>query len=642
MAPVTTPTVWRTADVTALSAAAGNRAVAGRLSEASVAVQRSPESDVITALDNTIPYYRPNGELEKAWGVLNSLSMTDMLTTMRALDAKGRLAVLVTNTGAARKLNGARLLVAVAALRLSQSGKVGDPAELAKLAGQIEASGIGGQVAEIESFLRLPASTLTAQRPGVTEPDASQQGTIRSALEPASASAGAAAAPVAWDGAGTDVKAASNRAALKTALKAALEAHLAAVMPSIKKTAKAPKLPMTALEGAGKEAKRVVDATISGATAGAALTAGQASTRGSFNFAAGVNLVDLTDPRNYTPNPEDVASWIAETDRSAAKAATAHHFERTRSPVEQSFLDREVIAPFVAAHQADLALYDVLGFAITLEPGRVAIQPHIKGDAKKPKGGGPSPAERSRRWVEWETLVHEYIHTLEHSGFGAASKGRRVMKEGFCELFTKQVLTTQIPTAQSGDPALQVGVEGADPVGKPWPGFSASLVPSYSPRAYAAYLTSAEKVVSVTSLEAAKAAFFQGHVELIGLSPDGSMAPAVPAGSGELVTVPTGVTSVFALAVITNATSATILTANPGLKATDPLPASVRVPGAGTHILVAAEELRPTGGAIATQVEGPKEIGVQHGLAPDAIIRANPGKDWTKAKAGEHVIIPVH
>jgi hypothetical protein len=627
--------------VTALSGSAGNRAVADALTGRPV-LQRTPETDVIAALDNTIPYLRPNGELDKAWGVLNGLSMTDMLATMGALDAKGRLAVLVANPKEARKFGVARLLVGVATLRLSRSGKVGDPAELAKLAAQIEASGIGGQVAEIETFLRLPPSTLTSQRPGVNEPDATQQGTIRSALEPASASSGVAAPPLAWDGAGTDAKAAGNRKVLKTALGAALEAHLTAVMPSIKKTAKAPKLPMTALEGAGKEAKRVVDATISGVTGGAVLTSGQASTRAGFSFAAGTNLVDLTDPKNYTPNPEDVASWIAETDPAAARAASAHHFERTRSPAEQSFLDTEVIAPFVARHKADLALYDVLGFAITLEPGKVAIQPHIRGDNKTPKGGGPSPAERSRRWIEWETLVHEYIHTLEHPAFGEASKGRRVMKEGFCELFTKMVLTTAIPKAQAGDPALQVGVEGADSAGKPWPGFSGSLVPNYSPRAYAAYLASAEKVVSATSMEAAKASFFQGHVELIGLSPDGSMAPAVAPGSGELVTVPSGVTSVFALAVITNSTTAAILAANAGLKAADPLPATVRVPGVVTHTLVAAEELRPTGGAIATVVEGPTQIGTQHGLAPDAIIRANPGKDWTKAKAGDRVIVPVH
>jgi hypothetical protein len=139
-----------------------------------------------------------------------------------------------------------------------------------------------------------------------------------------------------------------------------------------------------------------------------------------------------------------------------------------------------------------------------------------------------------------------------------------------------------------------------------------------------------------------KAAFFQGHVELIGLAPDGSMAPGVTPGSGEMVTPPPGITSVFALAVILNSTTAAILAANPGLKADAALPATVRVPGVRHHTLVAAEELRPTGGVIASKVEGPTEIGAQHGCDPAAIIRANAGKDWSKAKAGERVLVPAH
>jgi hypothetical protein len=139
-----------------------------------------------------------------------------------------------------------------------------------------------------------------------------------------------------------------------------------------------------------------------------------------------------------------------------------------------------------------------------------------------------------------------------------------------------------------------------------------------------------------------KAAFFQGHVELIGLSPDGSMAPAVTPGSGEEVTPPAGVTTVFALAVILNASTAGILAANPGLKAGSTLPATVRVPGVRHHTLVAAREFRPTGGVMFEKVEGPDEIGAMHGVTPDAIRRANPGKDWTKAKGGERVLVPAH
>jgi hypothetical protein len=633
-----TPVVLRAADVTALGQAAGNRAVAGYLG---AVVQRSPESEIATALDAKIPFIRPNGDVKKAWGVLNGLDMTGILQTLDKVDAVGRLGVMTSNMKEASSFNVPRLNVAVTAQRLKKTGRTDDVGELNALATQIALAGIGNQVGEVEVYLRLPAAALADPRAGVSEPDPAKIGGIRSALEPAAAGA-APGATVAWDGAGTDATAAANRKALKTELLAALGAHLKKRMPGVRKLDKAPKLPMAAFEGAGQQAKRVVDAALGGVASGGVLTPGQASTRGAFNFTAGVNLVDLTDPAHYTPKPEDVADWISETDPAAAKAAKAHHFQPNRSPAEQAFLDTEVIKPFVATNKKDLELYDVLGFAITLGPGKVAIQPHVLGDMKKPKGGGPPPAERRARWVEWQTLVHEYIHTLEHSAFGDASQGRRVMKEGFCEFFTKEVLTAEIPKAQAGDPALQAGVEGTDPAGKPWPGFTKALVPDYHPRAYAAYLAEAEKIAAATSREAMKAAFFQGHVELIGLSPDGSMAPPVAPGSGELVTPPPGVTTVFTLAVILNSSTAGILAANPGLLATSPLPATVRVPGVRHHTLVSSKELRPTGGVMAEKVEGPTEIAAMHGVTPDAITRANPGKDWSKAKGGERVLVPAH
>jgi hypothetical protein len=633
-----TPVVLRAADVTALGQTAGNRAVAGHLG---LAVQRSPESEIATALDAKIPIVRPDGDVKKAWGVLNGLDMTGMLQTLDKVDAMGRLGVMTARMKDASGFNVPRLNVAVTAQRLRKSGRTDDPGELNALAAQIALAGIGGQVAEVEVYLRLPAAALADPRAGVTEPDPSKIGDIRSALEPAAAGA-APGTTVAWDGAGTDITAAKNRKALRIELLTAMTEHLRARMPGIRKIGKAPKLPMTAFEGAGKQAKRVVDAALGGVASGGVLTPGQASTRAAFNFTAGVNLVDLTDPANYTPKPEDVADWISATDPRAHAAAKAHHFQPNRSSAEENFLDTEVIAPFVATNQKNLELYDVLGFAITLEPGKVAIQPHVTGNMKPPKGGGPPPAERARRWVEWETLVHEYIHTLEHSAFGEASQGRRVMKEGFCEFFTKEVLTAEIPKAQAGDPTLQAGVEGTDPAGKPWPGFSKALVPDYHPGSYAAYLAEAEKIAAATSREAMRAAFFQGHVELIGLAPDGSMAPAVAPGSGEEVAPPPGVTTVFTLAVILNSSSAGILAANPGLKATSPLPATVRVPGVRHHTLVAAREFRPTGGVMAEKVEGPTEIAAMHGVTPDAITRANPGKDWSKAKGGERVLVPAH
>ena len=93
---------------------------------------------------------------------------------------------------------------------------------------------------------------------------------------------------------------------------------------------------MTSFEGAGREAKRMVDATFGATTGAAALTPGQSTGRAAFAFKAGTNLLDETDPKDYTPNPADIASWIAETDPKAFAAQKAHHFDKSRPAEERN------------------------------------------------------------------------------------------------------------------------------------------------------------------------------------------------------------------------------------------------------------------------------------------------------------------
>ena len=83
-----------------------------------------------------------------------------------------------------------------------------------------------------------------------------------------------------WDGDGASATAAANRAKLKTDLLAALAAHLKREMPRIRKLVKAPKLPMTSFEGAGRQAKRLVDGRFGALTSGAVLTSSQEAGRG--------------------------------------------------------------------------------------------------------------------------------------------------------------------------------------------------------------------------------------------------------------------------------------------------------------------------------------------------------------------------
>lgn len=113
-----------------------------------------------------------------------------MLTTMKALDARGRLAVLLASPQKARPFSVPRLL---------QGGKVGDAAALAALAalaGQVTASGIGAQVGEIEAFLRLHPSTLARLRLYPVRPRAPSGGErLRRRALPVGA-AGAASRPL--------------------------------------------------------------------------------------------------------------------------------------------------------------------------------------------------------------------------------------------------------------------------------------------------------------------------------------------------------------------------------------------------------------------------------------------------------------
>ena len=168
-------------------------------------------------------------------------------------------------------------------------------------------------------------------------------------------------------------------------------------------------------------------------------------------------------------------------------------------------------------------------------------------------------------------------------------------------------------------------------------------MPNYSAGSYAAYLSEAEKVAAATSPAAMRAAFFQGHVKLIGLAPDGSMAPPVTPGSGELVTPPSGVTSVFALGVILNFEHRRHPGGQPGAQGRR----TAAGHGAGARGARPTRWWRPRSSARRAaswprRPKGPTEVAAQHGVSPGAITRANPGKDWSKAKGGDHVLVPAH
>lgn len=525
-----------------------------------------------------------------------------------------------------------------------------------------EGCGSGCGTSQAPPLSSSPAtSTGTDFHGGVGRPTGSQISAIETALNPTSSGPGGAV--LTWDGLADPAK----RQQLKTELLTALQNHLNAVNPDMqaKQTAKAAGnvLSTTEQEGAGRAAKRYVDNMFGDLASSAVLTSSQEAARAAFRFQGGsgpgANLLDASDPsvRPLTPAlRDDLVDWITDTDPDARQAQRNHGFNRLRDPTNPADPERVFYearrAEFIGTgtNQADLDRYNQFGFSYSQQnPTRVLSQTAIPAGgalSNTPVNPGePSPAERRERWATWETLVHEYIHTLEHPSFTAASRGNRILLEGFCELFTKAVLaggSGGVSTAKAdGDTTLRHDVEGGD-----IPGFTPSFVPDYDPGSYTDYLTGAEAIVSEVGMQAARAAFFLGHVEAIGLKPDGTMIdPTAPDAdqflAPERVRIPASVTTVRRVAQMTGVGESEIVAANSGLAVGGTLPASAHttgltIPNTSYHRTVGARS------ATQHEVETKAKIAEQHGIAEADIVRANPALASREPSEGEWVLIPNH
>ena len=474
---------------------------------------------------------------------------------------------------------------------------------------------------------------------GTARPDATQQASIQSELHPTTAASGAPLPD--WDASvaasGTPAEKTARKDDLKTKVTDAMGVALDAEMPRMHDLAAAGRVPITSLEGPGKAAKKVVDKKFKEWISVAALTPSQSTLRHGFKFKGtnpGKNLFDANDPAQRAAaglpiDPADLASWLAET--HGATAMKDHDFSPSRSVEEGDFFNVEIVAPFAGAREADLKLFDRFGFAITNPLTKKIVTPTAlePGLSSTPGSGGePSEAERFLRWSTWETLVHEYIHTLEHPAFhSAGGRNNRIMMEGFCTFFSREVLNEEIPKAPK-DSGIRADVEGGSFHEPP-----AGTVPAFDAGDYAQYLGHADKIRDVVGDNAMKAAFFQGHVEFLGLDPAGGTITPVAVADRDLVKVPPGTTTVSALAHAAGVKADVIVAANSGLTATSAVSGRVHVPGAREHTVVSAG----AGG-----VETKQQIAKQNGVSEDALTRANPGVVWASLAAGDTVLIPKH
>ena len=300
----------------------------------------------------------------------------------------------------------------------------------------------------------------------------------------------------------------------------------------------------------------------------------------------------------------------------------------------------EILTPFVAARKADLELYDLWGFALAPDGagvGRTVATPTTLNaglSTAAGAGGAPSPAERATRWSAWQTLVHEYIHTLAHPAWdGATSAGGGVMNEGFCEMFTAEILDAQIAAIRN-DAGVRTEVEGNATTPPP----SAAILPTTytSPSTYQADRAHAETIRTRLGANAVRAAYFQGHIEFIGLQPGG--APAAPVAAADQCAVPRGVSTLGAAGRRERADRGRDPCRQPDRDLHRSAAAAARA--AGRARPPDRRRLRRAARAV---IETRAQIASQNGVSEADLVRANPGvADWARLADGDRVLVPKH
>ena len=280
---------------------------------------------------------------------------------------------------------------------------------------------------------------------------------------------------------------------------------------------------------------------------------------------------------------------------------------------------------------------DRLGYGST-KPGlfKVFISPFVEG------WDGADEKDRSamqRKYEVFETLIHEYLHVLEHPLIPQATGNSLTVREGVCEWLTCQVINA---LAAGGDDDLRdivSTVEGAkilDNVPGRVPALRQFLA-QYKPKAdYVRYVTAVEKVAGLCGENGMKAAFFQGHVEFFGLWEFGDWRSGIKKMEDGTRYIPNVATerlnSVEAFSKATGLPREKILQYNPELnQAIDKWPEQLYLPGYHVHrTIVVGTDL----------VETWQQIAAQHNVTEQRIKPANLMPDDGEVPIGSWLLVP--
>jgi len=245
------------------------------------------------------------------------------------------------------------------------------------------------------------------------------------------------------------------------------------------------KLPMSRFEEIGEEAKRQTDAVFGQYKKGPA-------------FVAGANLLD----RSLQPaDAEDLVRYLIHNQAEVLPVHPLHSAIPSR-PTETAIING-IITTYAAAHKAELDVIDK-AWPGTAGGGVVNIQPF--------KGATPKET-REVFWRTFQTMIHEYLHTITNSGYstkahtlGGAKES--ILIEGATSLFTDEVWKVIFPQEIRANEDLRRNVEGGiEP-------FDATVIP---PISHYDQIVEARKIRDEVGEQNMRAAYFLGRSDLIGI-----------------------------------------------------------------------------------------------------------------------------
>ncbi|RFM26949.1 eCIS core domain-containing protein [Deminuibacter soli] len=481
-------------------------------------------------------------------------------------------------------------------------------------------------------------------------------------------------ARVPWDGRAGAPNQAAARTAMKTQLFHAYDQYITAKMAHTNAAMAQARVPFTGAAAGNTSAVDIANVartqlearfgvSMDAAAANAPQTAGRAARQGTGGVAGGQNIFDAynaADRAAFTNNPnvnvlsDGVGYWLFEHDEPGASQAAgarqfapditaAHHYSGVDDPNDA--FRWEVARDYAAANtlpapgnRQQLLNYRLYSWNEQGAHGITLLT------TITPTTGVAATDELAERWRIYQSATHESLHLRAHPVFAAAENGRGAMAEGFAEMFTVSLLNTTLPAFRAGtdEPTRHV-IEGAQSTPAP----NLTIIPQRrgSPAEYLTPLAEAQRIrdggtapggVPHAGIGEAgvRAAYFQGHIELMGLNPAGTtMGGLRAAGAAIRIHIPGGMSDLNDLATRSGVPLATITAQNPGI--TNALPADAILPGCREHVAVAGETRA--------------NVAMQNGVTEAALTRANPGiavdpvtNTWTALAAGQRVLIPVH